>query len=112
MFDQKLWRRRWKESVKLTARPRFSIMEFIAIDNERLIPQQSISSVTNIDDVGTHIRLSEHADRRQYLQIIDLPLKERPHVMQELSMMGITAGSLFPGFDGACEELRERNFRS
>jgi hypothetical protein len=31
--------------------------------------------------------------------------------MQELSMMGLTAGSLFPGFDGACEELRERNFR-
>jgi len=24
--------------------------------------------------------------------------------------MGITAGSLFPGLDGACEELRERFF--
>jgi len=24
--------------------------------------------------------------------------------------MGITAGSLFPGLDGACEEPAERNF--
>jgi hypothetical protein len=30
--------------------------------------------------------------------------------MKELALMGITAGSLFPGLDGACEELRERLF--
>jgi hypothetical protein len=33
-----------------------------------------------------------------------------PAVMNDLSRMGITAGSLFPGLDGACEELKERNF--
>jgi hypothetical protein len=85
-------------------------MEFIALDNERLVPQQSISSVTNIDDIETHIRGYESADR-SYLQIIDLPAKERPAVMRELSTMGITSGSLFPGLDGACEELRERFFQ-
>lgn len=31
-------------------------------------------------------------------------------VMNELACMGITAGSLFPGLDGAYEELAERNF--
>jgi hypothetical protein len=30
--------------------------------------------------------------------------------MRELSFMGITAGALFLGLDGACEELAERNF--
>ena len=30
--------------------------------------------------------------------------------MEELSFMGITAGSMFPGLDGACEELREKMF--
>ena len=30
--------------------------------------------------------------------------------MQELSFMGITAGSMFPGIEGACEELKERMF--
>jgi hypothetical protein len=37
-------------------------------------------------------------------------MKDRRHVVNELSYMGITAGSIFPGIDGACEELKERNF--
>jgi hypothetical protein len=45
---------------------------------------------------------------RKYLSAIDLPVSERKQVVQELGYMGITAGSLFPGLDGACEELRER----
>jgi hypothetical protein len=32
--------------------------------------------------------------------------------MRELALMGITAGALFPGLDGSCEELRERLFSS
>jgi hypothetical protein len=47
---------------------------------------------------------------RSFLRIVDLPRNERPKVMQELSVMGISAGSLFPGLDGTCEELRERFF--
>lgn len=39
-----------------------------------------------------------------------LPRRDRRQAMNELSYMGITAGSLFPGLDGACEELKERNF--
>jgi FRG domain len=57
MFDQKLWRSTFLQSIKLApSKPHFSIMEFIAMDNERLIPQQSVSSVTNLDDVETYIR--------------------------------------------------------
>jgi len=111
VFDHREWRARYPQFSKLTpSRPHFSIMEFIAIDNERMIPQQSISSVTNIDDIETYIRSLEAPDR-QYLRIIDLPVRERPLVMQELSVMGITAGSLFPGLDGTCEELREQFFQ-
>jgi hypothetical protein len=110
MFDQMHWRSTYIQIPKVTScPPHFSIQEFIAIDNERLIPQQSISSITNIDDIESYIRSKETPERR-YLQVIDLPLSERTHVMRELSVMGITAGSLFPGLDGACEELKERNF--
>jgi hypothetical protein len=84
-------------------------MEFIAIDNERLTPQQSISSVTNVDDIETYIR-SKESPEHQFLRAVDLPVGQRPEIMKELSVMGITAGSLFPGLDGACEELRERFF--
>jgi hypothetical protein len=74
-----------------------------------LILQQSISSITNIDDIESYISSKETSERR-YLHMIDLPMSERPHVIRELSVMGITAGSLFPGLDGECEELKERNF--
>jgi hypothetical protein len=110
MFDQMQWRGTYNQIPKVTScPPHFSIQEFIAIDNERLIPQQSISSITKIDDIESYIHSRETAERR-YLQMIDLPVSERPHVMRELSVMGITAGLLFPGLDGACEELKERNF--
>jgi hypothetical protein len=62
-----------------------------------------------VDDIETYIRSQESEDR-QFMKIIDLPVRERPTIMRELSVMGITAGSLFPGLDGACEELRERFF--
>ena len=81
----------------------------LALNNERLIPQQSVSSLTNVDDVESYIRQMDSAER-QFLQIIDLPVKQRPAIMRDLSAMGITAGSLFPGVDGACTELKERMF--
>jgi hypothetical protein len=90
--------------------PHFSVSEFIAIENERVIPQQSVSTVTNVDDIETYIRSREKEFGKSYLSAIDLPVSARAHVLRELAYMGVTAGSLFPGLDGACEELRERNF--
>jgi hypothetical protein len=84
----------------------FSIQEFLAIENERMIPQQAASTVTNVDDIEAYIT-SKESKEKTYLSAIDLPLQERRLVLQELSFMGITAGSLFPGLDGACEELKQ-----
>jgi hypothetical protein len=84
-----------------------SIGEFLAIENERLIPQQAASTVTSVDDIEGYIQ-SKEVGERKFLSAIDLPVSERKQVVQELGYMGITAGSLFPGLDGACEELRER----
>lgn len=86
-----------------------SICEFIAIENERMIPQQAASMITNIDDIESYVSSKETA-KKKYLWAIDLPMRDRQHVTNELSYMGITAGSMFPGLDGACEELKERNF--
>jgi hypothetical protein len=59
-FDQRAWRAKFTQFPRLNSiRPHFSILEFIAIDNQRLIPQQSISSLTNVDDIETYIHSLE-----------------------------------------------------
>lgn len=90
--------------------PHLSVMEFIALDNDRLIPQQAATTVTNIDDIERNITEKEFESKAKYLYAIDIPVSERKEAMQELSYMGITAGSMFPGIDGVCEDIRERNF--
>lgn len=109
LFDQRQWRNNIQQIQQLLyPQLHLSIGEFLAIENERMIPQQAASTVTNIDDIETY--LSDFYPIN-YLSAIDLPVSERQKVMLDLSHMGITAGSLFPGLDGACEELKERNFR-
>ena len=90
--------------------PHVSVLDALAFGNNRAIPQQSISTVTNIDDIEGYIHEREIETGINYLDVFELPASERSHVMDELALMGITAGSLFPGLDGACESLRERNF--
>jgi hypothetical protein len=53
-------------------------------------------------------RGAEHG--KSYLTAIDIPALDLKLAIEELSYMGITAASMFPGFDGSCEELRERYF--
>jgi hypothetical protein len=85
-------------------------MEFIAIDNPRLVPQQSVTTVTNIDNIEAYILERESQTSARYLEAIDIPANERDTAIRDLRFMGITAGSMFPGVDGICEELRECNF--
>jgi hypothetical protein len=110
IFDQQQWKTDL-QTIFLLVSPTLhvSIAEFMPIENDRMIPQQSASTVTNIDDIETYIR-SRETDAKKYLYAVDLPMSDRKKVVRELSYMEITAGSLFPGLDGACEELRERHF--
>ena len=110
VFDQLQWRNDWNQlPMLILPGPHVSIGEFLAVNNERMIPQQAASTITNIDDIESYIR-SKETEAKKYLWAIDLPVRERVGVMAELAYMGITAGSMFPGLDGACEELRERHF--
>ncbi|MCK4828487.1 FRG domain-containing protein [bacterium] len=111
IFDNEKWKSHWRQYVMLNmAGLHLSIMEFLAIDNERLIPQQAATTITNIDDIESYIKMKETEKKCSYLTAIDISISERNKVIRELSFMGITAGSLFPGLDGACEGLREKMF--
>lgn len=111
IFDREKWASDWKPIYDLgNIRPHVTVMEFLAIENERLIPQQSVTTITNVDDIEDYIKGKEDMTNRNYLTAIDISYKERNKIMEELGFMGITAGSMFPGLDGACEELREKFF--
>ena len=89
--------------------PHVSILNALAFDNPRAIPQQAIATMSNVDDVESYILKLERPDLR-FLQVIELDARERDTVMRELDLMGINSASLFPSLDGACASLRERNF--
>lgn len=111
LFDQAEWINDYSQFIHLsTGRLHLSVSEFLAIENERMIPQQAVSTVTNIDNIEDYILKCEKSKNKKYLHAYDLPLLDRDKVIQELRYMGITAGSLFPGLDGACEELKSKNF--
>lgn len=110
-FDKEEWVKTFNQIQVLTfADLHFSMLEALAIENPRAIPQQALSTLTNIDDIESYIVSREDEKKQKFLYAIDLPASLRREVMVELSFMGITAGSLFPGLDGACEELRGRMF--
>jgi hypothetical protein len=110
-FDKAAWTEDYPQLQAVNfASLHFSILEALAIENARAVPQQAISTLTNVDDIESYLTMRGKKRGRPYLFAIDLPAQERMKVMRELSLMGITAGSLFPGLDGTCEELRGRLF--
>lgn len=110
-FNKVAWIKAFPQLQALAyCRPHLSILEALTIENQRAMPQQALSTLTNIDDIESYIRLQERMSGEHFLDVIDLPVAERKEVLEDLSLMGITAGTLFPGLDGACEELRGRYF--
>ena len=111
IFNNQEWQLQFSQSKNLDPPfPHLSVMEFIAIDNPRLVPQQSVTTVTNLHDIEAYILEKESETGVKYLEAIDIPANERELAMRDLRFMGITAGSMFPSIDGVCEEWRERNF--
>jgi hypothetical protein len=111
-FDHEAWTRT-VESIPMLATPRsnLSFLEFQTQNNPRAIPQQALSSVTSVDDVESYIALCEQRFNWSFLEAFDVPLSEASEALSDLRLMGITAGSLFPGIDGACEEIRALRFQ-
>ncbi len=111
MFDADLWKRDFQQLNNMTfCRPHFSLIEPYAIGNPRALPQQSIGTVTNLDDIESFIRFHEKQQNKRYLHVFDLHASEKNKALKQLGLMGISWGSLFPGIDGVCREYRDRHF--
>ena len=56
------------------------------------------------------VQQQEAMRQMTFLEAYDLPAAEKPKIWKDLALMGIGAGSLFPGLDGTCEQLKDRYF--
>jgi FRG domain-containing protein len=111
VFDALTWQRDTTQAAHLAdPRPVITYREFFASNNPRHLPQQSVHTYTNIEDIEAWIRVVENEKKKRYLTIIDIPRSEREFAMRDLAYMGVTAATLFPGLDGVCRSLKERFF--
>ena len=111
VFNNSEWQKNYPQNQNIDPpHPHLSVMDFIAINNPRLVPQQAVTTVTNIDDIEAYVLEREKESSKEYLKAFDISAKERDIAMIDLRFMGITAGSMFPSIAGICEDHKERNF--
>jgi hypothetical protein len=90
--------------------PHVSILETLAIDNDRAIPQQGLLMLTNVQDIESHMRRLETQIGHNLLTAFDLPVEDADVALNDLAMMGITRSTLMPGLESICLDLRDRLF--
>lgn len=110
IFNSKAWQVFEQFQILNPPFSHLSIMDFISVDNPRPVPQQATTTVTNISDIEHYLLNKGIQANIDFIDAIDIPASERENAMLDLQYMGITAGSMFPGIDGACEEMREKYF--
>lgn len=110
-FDRDAWERDFHQ-VKLVTftSPHFSMIDVLSLENNRMVPQQATAALTNVDDIEYFVQYQEVFMGKKYLKRIDIPATERDAALAHLRLMGITAGSLFPGLDGTCRAMAAKNF--
>lgn len=84
-------------------------LELPGYGNSRVLPQQSITMFSNVDDIEKIIKANENSPG-QYLSAVAIPVADRATALRDLRLMGITWGSIYPGIEGVCRQLSNRHF--
>jgi hypothetical protein len=87
--------------------PHVSILRPRIVGNHKLAIQQGCFTWTNIQDIEGHIRAHEKQVNQEFLVKYELDVRERPKVMKELSLMGISAVQLMPSVESVCKKALE-----
>lgn len=106
-FNQSAWTSTFKQVYDFTDfTPHVSVLRPRQIGNHELAVQQGCFTVTNVLDVEQHIRFNESAERK-FLIKYELDVRERPKVIRELSLMGVSAVQLMPSVEAVCKKALE-----
>jgi hypothetical protein len=112
IFDRVEWaqlKRQQATSIK-DPWPDLQFLHPPAHNNPRYYPQQSMAAFSNVEDIEGFIASVEAKSPKRFLRRFDIHGTERKKAECDLRFMGITAASLFPGFDGICRSLRAELF--
>lgn len=111
IFDYKEWMNAYDQPLDLRRVDQYvSVIRPHSKYNERIINQQGIYTVTNVNDIEQYILNCETLAKKKFLYTIELSVYHKLNVMRELNLMGITEMSLFPGLDGICRSLNTKFF--
>ena len=110
-FDKKGWEKHHKPKTRVGfCEPHLSLVEALPILNERSLPQQGLSMMTNIASVEAYILAREEKYQEQYLSMVQLRDEDRRQALTDLSLMGISPASVYPGLEGACQAMKAKHF--
>ncbi|MDH5573201.1 MAG: FRG domain-containing protein [Gammaproteobacteria bacterium] len=111
IFDEKKWSKMAGKSAQIRA-PHNMVrtLELPGFNNPRVLPQQSMIMFSNVNHIENIIQINEKT-KGEFLRRISIPVSDAKKAMHDLNLMGITWGSLFPGFDGICKQLKSRHFK-
>ena len=106
-FNQLTWSSKFKQVYDVAdVTPHVSVLRPRTVGNHKLSLQQGWFTWSNVSDIEAHIRLNESSDQA-FLRKYELKVSERPRVMRELDLMGISALQLMPSVEAVCKKALE-----
>ncbi len=106
-FNRRLWGKKFSDKTDIAdTNPMVSFIKPYVRGNHKMALQQGSFLYANISDIETHIRGNEEFEG-QYLSKYTIDVEERPRVIKELSLMGISAVQLSPSIESVCKKALE-----
>lgn len=112
IFDSSEWISTYEQIYDLreTTKDYVSVIRPAAMNNQRLIAQRGAYTISNVNDLESHLLNMGSIKQKTFLYVVDIPITEKPKVMKDLNLMGINEMTLFPGMDGICKTLKNNFF--
>jgi len=111
IFDEKRWSARAGKQAPIRApHVMVRVLELPGFNNPRVLPQQALTMFSNMNDIEGIVQANE-SFRGEFLKRVTIDVSEAENAIRDLKLMGLTWGSLFPGFDGICKQLKSNHFK-
>ncbi|WP_168793005.1 FRG domain-containing protein [Paraburkholderia aromaticivorans] len=96
-------------TVALTAiEPLAGLIGPSGLHNPRLYAQQGTFLFSNVELVEHLLTSQLYTGGQTYLRAVDIPSHAAVEALTDLSYMGISPASLFPGVDGVCMKIKQQ----